>query len=115
MEYDFKYGVVFLSWKAPKTLEACLKAIVPLLDGEKITDRVIFFQEIDKTDRALAEKYGFRAEGNDKNTGIMQGMVSAVEQVASDVVLYLECDCLLLEEDGHTHRNTNDHMKAMQT
>lgn len=99
MEYDFKYGVVFLSWKAPKTLEACLKAIVPLLDGEKITDRVIFFQEINKTDRALAEKYGFRAEGNDKNTGIMQGMVSAVEQVASDVVLYLECDCLLLEEN----------------
>lgn len=113
MKDKSNYGIVFLSWKAPKTLEVSLKAISPLLDKEEISERVIYFQEIDKVDIALAESYGFRAEGNYKNRGILQGMVSAVEHVKSDIVLYLECDCLLLEEEKAAAKCLQQASKAL--
>lgn len=98
---SIKYGIVFLSWRSPLSLALSLKALQPLYDHKDVIDRVIFFQEINEEDYALSDEYGFRAIGNDKNVGIMEGMLRAVEGVNADVVLYLECDCLFMADVGY--------------
>ena len=92
------FGVGILAWKAPVTLEKTLSAFTRCFSAERFEDAVVFFQEISDEDRAVAERYGFRTEGNDQNVGILQGIKSAVSAVRSDVVLFLECDCLLVQE-----------------
>ena len=71
---------------------------------ELFEDRVIFFQEISEEDRCVAAKFGFRAEGNNKNQGIREGIKSAVSACQADVVLYLENDCLLIESGEDAKR-----------
>lgn len=89
-----KPGIALLAWKAPETLARTLDAL-SVIPADFFQDRVIFFQEISDEDRAVAKKYGFRAEGNDANQGIREGIKSAISCCQADVVLFLECDCLL--------------------
>lgn len=93
-----------MAWKAPETLEKTLSTFTRRLPAERFQDAVIFFQEISNEDRAVAARYGFRAEGNHQNQGILQGIKSAAQAVQSDVVLFLECDCLLIEEEPVAQR-----------
>lgn len=98
------FGVGILAWKAPVTLEKTLKAFSAQILANRFQDAVVFFQEMSDEDRAVAQRYGFRAVGNDQNVGILQGIKSAVQAVRSDVVLFLECDCLLIEEAATARR-----------
>ena len=92
------FGVCFLSWKSHKTLEQSLRIFSSSVDINLLDDAVIYFQEICDEDRFLADKYGFRYKGNISNVGILEGMNEAVSCVNSDIVLYLECDCLITKD-----------------
>ncbi|MFC1467966.1 hypothetical protein ACFLQY_04705 [Verrucomicrobiota bacterium] len=91
------FGIGILAWKAHKTLENTLSALTDQIPASCFLDAVVFCQEITDEDRAVAQKYGFRAEGNSRNVGILGGIKGAVSAVQADVVLFLECDCLLIE------------------
>ena len=90
-------GLAILSWRSPKSLANVLKR----LDGAGIwslfEDRLIYFQEIQDSDHALAESYGLRYAGNERNRGILGGMKAAVSESRCEYLLYLENDCVLLE------------------
>ena len=90
-------GLVFLTWRAPKTLRKTLKRISQVLPLNFFGDAVIYAQEITQHDRDLASEFGTRILGNNQNVGILTGMKEAVASSKMDVVLYLECDCLLVE------------------
>lgn len=90
-----KLGLGILCWKSPKSLTIALEALCEKIDIARFEDAVIFFQEISEADRQIAKNYGFRAEGNDCNVGILGGMKATASAVRSDVVLYLECDLLV--------------------
>ena len=96
-------SLAMLSWKSRRTLRATLESmrradLFPLFD-----DSVVYFQEMDGEDRALAAEFGMRAEGNGKNTGILHGMKSAAQAARGDYVLYVENDVRIADDmDGKT-------------
>ncbi len=80
-----------LSWKAHVTLRKTLtsyEALLPLAD-----EKVIFFNEITDADRAIAEEFGFCAEGSPTNLGIMGGITELLHVLHGDTVLLLQNDC----------------------
>lgn len=103
----FTIGLGILSWRARKTLRASLESyrrgnLFSLFD-----DTLIFFQEMEKEDMALAEEFGLRATGNDENTGIMGGMKQIAERLTTDYILHLENDLSLIT-DGETAQQQMD-------
>lgn len=85
-------GLGILSWKARQTLRASLESHRAAGLFELFDDALIFFQEIEDEDRALAAEFGLRAEGTDTNLGIMGGMKRIAELLQTDYVLHLEND-----------------------
>ena len=66
-------GVVFLSWRAPKTLRASLQSFSENLSSELFADALVYGQELTQDDCDLANEFGFRATGNQRNVGILAG------------------------------------------
>ena len=89
-------GVVFLSWRAPKTLRASLQSFSENLSSELFADALVYGQELTQDDCDIANEFGFRAAGNQRNVGILAGMKQAVAATRADYILYLECDCALI-------------------
>ena len=90
-------GVVFLTWQAPETLRRTLDAFTRQMPVTNFVEAVVYCQDITEEDRAIASAFGFQANGNNKNVGILGGMKEAVESCSAEIILYLECDCLLIE------------------
>ena len=88
-----------LTWKAPKTLEATLKSLIPIADA--FGDRLIVCQEGDTDEVKIANLYGYRAEVTQNNLGILGGLKEAVTQAKHSSVL-------LLENDAHFIGDAND-------
>ena len=91
-------GLGMLSWHAPKTVDHTLasyaeRGIFSLFDHCRI-----FCQEITAADHAVAEKYGFEIMGNNKNQGIYGGVKALFEWLPDDYVLFVENDCVLIED-----------------
>ena len=79
-----------LSWRAHDTLRKTLSSYAslrPLVD-----DAVIYFNAITPEDRAIAEEFGFRAEGGPENLGILGGTLGLVRCMRSDTVLIVQND-----------------------
>lgn len=79
-----------LSWRAHETLRKTLasyKSLLPLVD-----EAVIFFNSITDEDRAIANEFGFRAEGTQDNLGILGGTLSLVRCLQGDMILLLQND-----------------------
>ena len=79
-----------LSWRAHETLRKTLasyKSLLPLVD-----EAVIFFNSITDEDRAIADEFGFRAEGTQDNLGILGGTLSLVKCLHGDLVLLAQND-----------------------
>ena len=91
-------GLAMLSWKSRRTLRATLESMRRAELFALFDDAVIYFQEMDDEDRALAGEFGMRAEGNDKNTGILRGMKAAAMTARCDYVLYVENDCRIADD-----------------
>ena len=107
-------GVVFLSWKSNKTLKNSLLKFTQELPASLFNDALIYFQEISSSDSVLAKEFGFRAEGNDQNVGILHGMKQAISQVKSEFILYLECDCVLVEDKESAIKILSDSLEEIR-
>lgn len=108
-------GLVFLTWRAPKTLKKSLESISKALPLHFFGDALIYAQEMNQHDRNLADKFGLRIVGNNKNIGILAGMKEAVASSKLNVVLYLECDCLLVEPRRLFLKTIIDGYNAIET
>ena len=109
-----KIGLVFLSWKSNKTLKNSLLKFTQELPSSLFNDALIYFQEISSSDSGLAKEFGFRAEGNDQNLGILHGMKQAVSRVKSEFILYLECDCVLVEDKESAIKILSDSLEEIR-
>ena len=79
-----------LSWRAHETLRRTLASyehLLPLVD-----EAVTYFNAITDEDRAIAEKFGFRAEGTAENLGILGGTRALVESLRGDRVVLVQND-----------------------
>ena len=108
-------GLGILSWKARKTLRASLESHreAGLLD--MFDDALIFFQEIEDEDRALAAEFGIRAEGTDENLGIMGGIKKIAELLQTDYVLYLENDYPTIADNATLRRQFTTALAHMES
>lgn len=90
--------LAMLSWKAKQTLRNTLESYqrygLDKLDDEK----VIFFQEISKEDRAIAKEFGYDCFGSPDNIGIAEAYKLLVAYASGDAFLFLENDWELLSE-----------------
>ena len=79
-----------LSWRAHDTLRKTLSSythLLPLVD-----DAVIYFNALTPEDKAIAEEFGFRAEGGPENLGILGGTLGLVRCMRGDTVLIVQND-----------------------
>ncbi len=79
-----------LSWHAHETLRRTLSsygALLPLVD-----EKVIYFNEINDSDRALAAEFGFEARGTAENLGILGGTRALVESLKGDFIICCQND-----------------------
>lgn len=90
-------GIGVLTWRAPETLAATLSTYRESGLPDCADDAVVYFQERESTDDALAERYGFRAAGSEANTGILEGMRGVVEALGTEYILSLENDCPVVQ------------------
>ncbi len=91
-------GLGVLSWHGYETLRTSLKTYTRETGFLDLFDeRVIFFPEITDEGRALAQEFGFRAEGQAKNLGIMDGFRGLARALTSETVVMVENDCPLIE------------------
>jgi len=87
--------LAILSWGAHRTLINSLESYRAF--GISDSESIIFFQEITNTDRKIADKYGFKHIGSDRNIGIAQAYKALVKAATGDTFLFLENDWLALE------------------
>lgn len=87
-----------LSWRADRTVDHTLSSYAAENIFSLFDERQIFFQEMTRLDKEIAQKYGFEAEGNSRNIGIFGGIKALLEGMHSDYVLFLENDCVLIEK-----------------
>jgi hypothetical protein len=83
-------SIGLLSWRAHETLRKTLasyKSLLPFVD-----EAVIFFNSITDDDRAIANEFGFRAEGSQDNLGILGGTLSLARCLRGDLVLLVQND-----------------------
>ncbi|MEL6287647.1 MAG: hypothetical protein AAFQ35_02600 [Pseudomonadota bacterium] len=97
-------GIGILSWRGYQSLRIMLERLVEVGVPELFDERVIFFPEIDDAGRAIADAYGFRAEGAPANLGIFGGFRALGEALSSDTVLLLENDLLVIEPEIEVDR-----------
>jgi len=91
-------GVGLLSWRAPRTIDNTLSQYGDF--KSYFAEFRAFFQECSSDDEAVALKYGVDYIGRRDNVGIQAGMRWVVENLRSEIVLYLENDFNLLVGAG---------------
>lgn len=93
-------GFGILSWHGYETLAVSLATYPAEGFLDLFNERVIFFPEITEQGRQLADRFGFRAEGQAENRGIMDGFRGLTSTMASETVVLVENDCPLIEAAG---------------
>lgn len=91
-------GVGILAWRGLDALDANLEDYGAAGLPGMFAERVIWFQEVTDDARALAARYGWRAEGSPDNLGILGGFEALVRSLTAETVLLLEEDLPLVEE-----------------
>lgn len=90
--------LAMLSWGAHRTLINTLESYQTF--GISDQEKIIFFQEISETDKRIADKYGFKYLGSNKNIGIAQAYTELVKATTGDTFLFLENDWVALNTGG---------------
>lgn len=93
---ELSLGLGIVSWKSHDTLQATLEAHRAAELTSAADASLIWFQDVSDADRAIADQYGYRAEGG-PNVGIAEGMARIAELLQTDLVLFLENDCPAIE------------------
>ena len=100
-------GLGILAWRNLDRLAANLEGYAAAGLPDLFAERVIYFQEIGDAHRALADRYGYRAEGGTANLGILGGFKALAEATQSEVLLLLEDDLPLVESAGEVRRQVD--------
>jgi hypothetical protein len=87
--------LAMLSWGAHRTLINTLESYQTF--GISDSENIIWFQEIDNTDKRIADKYGFKYYGSKDNIGIAEAYKNLVNLATGDTFLFLENDWMALE------------------
>lgn len=90
-------GFGVLSWRDRETLRHTLESYRRENFAALFDRALIYFQEIEPEDRALAAEFGFEAVGDETNRGILGGFKAMAEALDTDYVLLVENDALLVE------------------
>ncbi len=101
-------GLGVLSWHGYETLRRSLESYRDEAGFLELFDeRVIFLPEITEEGREIAAEFGFRASGQAKNFGIMNGFKGLATALSSDIVVMVENDCPLIETQAEALRQLN--------
>jgi hypothetical protein len=90
-------GFGVLSWRDRDTLRHSLESYKRENFSALFDRSLIYFQEIEDEDRAIAAEFGFEAAGDETNRGILGGFKAMAEALDTDYVLLVENDALLVE------------------
>ena len=82
-----------LSWRAHATLRKTLDSYTKADLGAAVDEKVIFFNEISDEDRAIAAEYGYKATGDVKNLGLLEGTAALARELQGEYLLMLQNDC----------------------
>lgn len=103
--------IAILSWAAHETLSNTLKSYKKYGLDQLDDDRVIFFQEYSKEDRAIAKEYGWESIGSPENIGIAEAYKLLVAFASGDLFLFLENDWELIERPEYVIWNASDMLR----
>jgi hypothetical protein len=106
-------GLGMLSWRAQRTLEHTLESYARADILSLFDEALIFFQEIG--DREVAQQFGLRHAGSERNLGIYGGVRSLLEVMESDYVLSLENDCVLIEGREEVARQVEQAVRDIES
>jgi len=100
----------YLSWKRHDVFNQTLSSHKSngLFDCILPKNRLIYFQEINEIDIALANKYGCNYIGSKENVGILNAFVALVENCKTDYFIFCENDWLLIEKKNVTFNVLQD-------
>ena len=88
-------GLAILSWKSHRTLAQTLHSLQNLFAFFDQT--LIFFQEPEAQDRALARAFGLPYKSSQRNIGIQNGMKALALSLQTPYILHLENDFSLVQ------------------
>lgn len=97
-------GIGILSWRAHEGLGAILDGYGKAGLWDHFDERLIWFQEQNDEDRALAFGHNLPFDGTHDNQGILGGFRNLATAMQSEVLLLLENDLPLIESPGETAR-----------
>ncbi len=92
-----RLGLGILSSRDPKTLAATLKNYANNRLFDLFDEKRVFFQEINRETREIADYFGLEVDGSKADLGSMGGVRDLVEGTSADVMLLLEDDCLIVD------------------
>jgi hypothetical protein len=109
-ESNITVGMGIVSWKSHETLIKTLESYRKERLFDLFDRSVIFFQDLDETDRHIASDFGLEAIGG-PNVGIAEGMRQHALHLQTDYVLFMENDCPLIE----SHLTAKQQLKTALT
>ncbi len=92
-----RLGLGILSWRDPKTLAMTLKNYANNRLFDLFDEKRVFFQEISRETREIADYFGLEVDGSKADLGSTGGVRDLVEGTSADVMLLLEDDCLIVD------------------
>ncbi len=107
-------GLGVLSWKGFDSLSASLESYACEGLFELFDERLLFLPEVSDEGRAIAARFGLRAEGSEKNLGILGGFRALASAMTSDIVVLLENDCPLIEPRALAEVRINEARAALE-
>ena len=93
-----------LAWRNLGRLATNLEGYAEAGLPDLFAERVIYFQELGEEERALAERFGYRAVGGTANLGILGGFKALAGAMTRDLALLLEDDLPLVEDASEVRR-----------
>ncbi len=107
-------GFGVLSWRDRETLRNSLESYRQENFASLFDRALIYFQEIEDADRAIAAEFGFEAAGDETNRGILGGFKAMAEALDTDYVVLVENDALLVESADSAVRQIKNALGQMR-
>lgn len=102
------FSLVLLSWHSPKTLRNTLQSYSENGLLSFTDDIIIYFQEVNETDLAIAEEFGItKILSSASNQGISAGIQSLMQAAKYENILFLEEDWICVEDKEQTYKSIN--------
>ena len=114
MENKFSIGI--LTWKSHDTLRNTLESYKKNGLLELCDDVILFAQEGDAQDFAIAQEYGIASViGSSDNIGIGKAFNRLFKEAKHDKVMILENDWVLVEDKESTEKVINESIAALES